>query len=254
MSSDPASSDPSSSVAADPSDPDVSTDPASYRIRATQGHSITAVTSQALALTRLTPLTAPATVVHGTFPAAWRLILASGGLRRMGRNHVHFATGVPGWGTDVMDVSGKLGEEGKAGNVPNRAKEGKEVVISGMRRDATVLVWVDVRRAMEEGGLGFWRSENGVVLCEGDGEGVVGLEFVGRVVQRVKRGDGGWGERVLWEGGRVVGEVVGGDGDGKGRGMGRRGGGKGGERGGGRDQRSVAEHTATADGTRVSWI
>lgn len=154
----------------------------------------------------------------------------------MGRNHVHFATGVPDRGMDATDVS-------------NGAKEGKEVVISGMRRDATVLVWVDVRRAMEEGGLGFWRSENGVVLCEGDGEGRVGLEFVGRVVQRVRDRDGAWVERVLWEGGRVVGEVVGGESAGMGKG--RRRGGQGGGWGAGRGQRLGAEHTATADGTRV---
>lgn len=160
----------------------------------------------------------------------------------MGRNHVHFATGVPGHGT--TDVPGRTTE------VPHGAKEGKEVVISGMRRDATVLVWVDVRRAMEEGGLGFWRSENGVVLCEGDGEGRVGLEFVGRVVQRVRERDGAWVERVLWEGGRVVGEVVGGESAGMGKG--RRRGGKGGGGGEGRGQRLGAEHTATADGTRGS--
>ena len=128
----------------------------------------------------------------------------------MGRNHVHFATDVPANGAG-------------------------EVVISGMRRDARVLVWVDVRRAMEVGGLGFWRSENGVVLCEGDARGVVGLEFVHRVVDRGVKGRGG--ERVLWEGGRVVGELEGmgmGMGKGKGQGKGRgarddgvRGGGKG---------------------------
>ncbi|RMZ79087.1 hypothetical protein DV738_g3446, partial [Chaetothyriales sp. CBS 135597] len=37
----------------------------------------------------------PATIVHGTFYGAWDAILHSGGLKAMGRNHVHFSTGPP---------------------------------------------------------------------------------------------------------------------------------------------------------------
>lgn len=70
-------------------------DPANYLIRANQGHSI-AVDSEGL----LEPITAdttklPEMVVHGTTHAAWPLILRSGGLKRMTRNHVHFASGLP---------------------------------------------------------------------------------------------------------------------------------------------------------------
>ncbi|KAE9577226.1 hypothetical protein CGMCC3_g6941 [Colletotrichum fructicola] len=120
-----------------------STDPAHWLIRANQGHSIK-LDSAAL----LTPITAesgnvPEVVVHGTYFAFWRQIEESGGLRRMGRNHVHFATGLP---TD---------EKG---------------VVSGMRRDAEVLVYVDVEAALAEG-MKWWVSENGVVLTEGDEEG-----------------------------------------------------------------------------------
>ncbi|KAK2729119.1 tRNA 2'-phosphotransferase 1 [Colletotrichum kahawae] len=120
-----------------------STDPAHWLIRANQGHSIK-LDSAAL----LTPITAesvPEVVVHGTYFAFWRQIEESGGLRRMGRNHVHFATGLP---TD---------EKG---------------VVSGMRRDAEVLVYVDVEAALAEG-MKWWVSENGVVLTEGDEEGFV---------------------------------------------------------------------------------
>lgn len=91
----------------------------------------------------------------------------SGGLKKMGRNHVHFGTGVPGAG----------GEE----------------VVSGMRGDAEVLVHVDVRKSLEEGetlgkegkeGLKWWLSENGVVLTEGDENGIVPLRVFKRVVGR----------------------------------------------------------------------
>ena len=84
----------------------------------------------------------------------------------MGRNHVHFGTAVPGTGD-------------------------KEVV-SGMRGDAEILVYVDVERSIREGGLEWWLSENGVVLTEGGKQGVVGTRWFKRVVGR--REDIG----VLW--------------------------------------------------------
>lgn len=153
---------------ASPSD---SEDPAAYLIRANQGHSI--VMDSASLLTPITDENAPETVVHGTFYGAWPLILLAGGLSKMGRNHIHFALGVPG---------------------------GAKPVISGMRADAQVLMYVDVRKALGAG-VKFWRSENEVVLSEGDGRGMVGLEFVRRVEER-KEGLG-----VLWEEGRVVKEL-----------------------------------------------
>ena len=70
-------------------------------------------------------------------------------------------------------------------------KDGERAVISGMRKDASVLVWVDVKKAMEEGELNWWRSSNGVVLTEGDAKGMVEVKFVKRVV---KRGTG----KVIW--------------------------------------------------------
>ncbi|OOF95990.1 hypothetical protein ASPCADRAFT_48464, partial [Aspergillus carbonarius ITEM 5010] len=165
--------------------------PTHYLIRATQGHSIKSVEAAHL-LERLTleeKEKLPRTVVHGTYHSAWPAIVASGGLRCMGRNQVHFATG-PG----VEEVLGGLGEgmEGEKGKV-----------ISGMRRDAQVLVYVDLERALKAG-CPFWRSENGVILSEGMGSGdggeekMVPLEFVDVVVER-KLGMG-----KIWERGQVV--------------------------------------------------
>src|SRR5271156_954324 len=77
-------------------------------IRANQGHSIKSikVEMEPILSTEKYP-----TIVHGTDQKAWLSILHDPkGLRRMGRNHIHFATGL-------------LGEEG---------------VISGMRFNATV--------------------------------------------------------------------------------------------------------------------
>ncbi len=145
-----------------------SDDPAAYLIRANQGHSI-AIESASL-LTPFTDTDIPDIVVHGTFYGAWPLILEAGGLSKMGRNHIHFALGVPG---------------------------NAEPVISGMRKDAQILIYVDAKKAMDKG-LKWWKSENEVVLTEGDERGMLGLEFVVRVEER-KEGLG-----VLWEDGRVV--------------------------------------------------
>ncbi|PGH17315.1 hypothetical protein AJ79_01199 [Helicocarpus griseus UAMH5409] len=174
--------------------------PSHYLIRATQGHSIKTIEAASL-LTKLslTDNTLPDTVVHGTYHAAWPLILDYGGLKCMSRNHVHFATGPP--------LESVLPEGRAGGNKVVSAVKGLglglglgkkgEGVISGMRGDAQILIYVDLRRAMEAG-VPFWRSENGVVLSEGverEGEGgkVVGVEFFDVVVER-KNGLG-----VLWD-------------------------------------------------------
>ncbi|PYI07307.1 hypothetical protein BO78DRAFT_341864 [Aspergillus sclerotiicarbonarius CBS 121057] len=171
--------------------------PTHYLIRATQGHSIKSVEAthllEKLSLEEKDKL--PGTVVHGTFHSAWPAIVASGGLRCMGRNQVHFATGPA-----VEEVIGQLGQKMENGD--------KGKVISGMRRDAQVLIYVDVERALAAG-CPFWRSENGVILSEGidvvsggegggNGEKMVPLEFVDVVVER-KLGMG-----KIWERGQVV--------------------------------------------------
>ncbi|OBT42094.1 hypothetical protein VE00_06531 [Pseudogymnoascus sp. WSF 3629] len=151
-----------------------STTPSDWLIRANQGHSI-AVDSSAL----LTPITLeadniPPVVVHGTYYEFYPSIVASGGLKKMSRNHIHFSTGLP---------------------------EDKGGVVSGMRNDAEVLIYVDVRKSLEEGGTQWWVSDNGVVLSEGDGEGVVGTGVWKRVEGRKKE------VGVLWEEGREVAEL-----------------------------------------------
>ncbi|KAI6785798.1 uncharacterized protein J7T54_006137 [Emericellopsis cladophorae] len=108
-----------------------------WMIRANQGHSIKIEDEGHLA--PLTPDTVPDKVLHGTYFAFWGTIVESGGLKPMGRNHVHCSTGTP--------------EEG---------------VASGMRKDAELVIEVDVKRSMEEGGLTWWRSDNGVILTGGE--------------------------------------------------------------------------------------
>lgn len=145
-----------------------SNEPSAYLIRANQGHSIP-LSSESLQLTPLLPQDLP-TAVHGTLYPSYEAILASGYLSRMTRNHIHFATAETG-------------------------------VVSGIRHNSEVLIFVDIQRAVEEGGLKFWMSANGVVLTEGDAQGRLGLEYVNRIVDTKNQ------LGVLWQGGQVVTEL-----------------------------------------------
>lgn len=175
------------------------TDPSHFFIRATQGHSIKTVDAAALLekLSLSDETSLPNTVVHGTFHSAWPAILESGGLRCMGRNHVHFATG-PALESVLPDGT----EPGKEKTLLQN--DGK--VISGMRRDAQVLIYIDLRKAMAAG-CPFGRSENGVILSEGmateDKGNLVPVEFFDVVVERAN------GLGKIWERGRVLQELPG---------------------------------------------
>ncbi|KFA74197.1 hypothetical protein S40288_06293 [Stachybotrys chartarum IBT 40288] len=148
-----------------------SQDASHWLIRANQGHSIKLDSASVLQPVTLEAGNLPAKVIHGTFFSSWPSIVASGGLKPMGRNHVHCSTGTP--------------EEG---------------VKSGMRRDAELIVELDVKASLEHG-LRWWRSDNEVLLTEGDAEGLVSTRFFKLVTGR-KAGVG-----VLWKDGEKVADL-----------------------------------------------
>lgn len=211
-----------------PSIPDTESDnPSDYIIRANQGHSIKVDTSGLL-----TPITEeagniPDACIHGTDDSAWKLIMKSGGLRTMGRNHIHFASGLPA-GFKSTDSSSASVEEKEA-----------PPVISGMRKSSTILIYVDIKAALEKG-IKFYLSENGVILTEGNEKGYLPYEFFKKVESRKKGGSVLMEDGVLPDG-EVVNveewekEVYDMDGKGKRGGRGGRGGRvRGGGRGGGK--------------------
>lgn len=185
-------------------------DASHFLIRATQGHSMKCVDTT-LFLEKLsldgegndanenksaTALSLPDTVVHGTYHGAWPLILASGGLQAMNRAQVHFAIG------PTVDEIFPNGRDAPPAKLPTGKNQN---VISGMRSDAEILIYVNLRKALQAG-CPFYRSENGVILSEGmvsgDAAGKsVPVEFFDLVVER-KAGLG-----VLWEDGQVVQEL-----------------------------------------------
>lgn len=127
-----------------------------WYIRANQGHSIAAVRAEEL-LEKLDPSYAEehSNVYHGTYSQFWESILAVGGLNKMTRNHIHFATNVP--------------EVGK--------------VKSGMRKTCDLIVRVDLTNPDVWDGIEWFRAANDVVLTSGI-EGTLPLELVADVTRR----------------------------------------------------------------------
>jgi 2'-phosphotransferase len=156
-----------------PPDPS-SEEPSEWVIRANQGHSIVMESSGLLKPITVEADNVPDIVVHGTFFAFYQPIVDSGGLKKMNRNHIHFSTGLP---------------------------EEKQGVISGMRGDAEILIYVDIRKSLEDGGILWWISENGVVLTEGDENGVLSTKYWKKVIGRREN------IGVLWEEGKQVGQL-----------------------------------------------
>mmetsp|Transcript_66215 Transcript_66215/g.147196 ORF Transcript_66215/g.147196 Transcript_66215/m.147196 type:complete len:349 (-) Transcript_66215:84-1130(-) len=122
-------------------------------IRATQGHTIKSVKDEAL----LQPLGLEEarnlqSCVHGTYMLLWEEILESGGLSRMARNHIHFTT----------------------------CTTPTDELVSGMRSDCEVVIYISVLSALEAG-LQFFRSSNGVILSPGDDRGMVSTKHFVKV-------------------------------------------------------------------------
>ena len=121
-----------------------------WRIRANQGHN--AKLAQKLdADSLLTPITLSSTsippiCIHGTTLSAWDLIQSSGGLHPMDRTHIHFAS----------------------------EAFGSEKMISGMRRDSAILIYLDLTQVLTWARdhqphvtINFYQSANSVILTDG---------------------------------------------------------------------------------------
>ncbi|KAK7018971.1 putative tRNA 2'-phosphotransferase [Favolaschia claudopus] len=124
-------------------------DAEAWCIKANQGHSMKSVKLD------LKPILSVSNIptgmaVHGTTRAAWESISVQG-LSKMTRNHIHLAQGVVGEG-----------------------------VISGMRGSSQILIFVNVQRAIDAG-IQFSLSNNGVILTEGDEQGILGTQYFLRV-------------------------------------------------------------------------
>jgi len=140
-------------------------------IRANQGHTMKCVNEEEL----LTPITKeelirmkPTGIVHGTYRKKWDECIRKEGLCRMKRNHIHFAPALP--------ESFVLGKDDTI-NSENTAK-----VISGIRNDCNVLIFIDGKKCAEDN-IQFFRSDNGVILTPGLGDrGILPMHYFSEVI------------------------------------------------------------------------
>ncbi|XP_044439750.1 tRNA 2'-phosphotransferase 1 isoform X1 [Triticum aestivum] len=126
-------------------------------IRANQGHTVTTVTSESL----LKPILSADEVsvcVHGTYRKNVDSILKHG-LKRMARLHVHFSSGLPSDGGVISGTNG----------LPS----------SGMRSGANILIYLNVRKALQDG-MKLYISDNKVILTEGF-DGVVPIKYFEKI-------------------------------------------------------------------------
>ncbi|CEI39039.1 hypothetical protein FVEN_g10119 [Fusarium venenatum] len=148
-----------------------STSPVDYLIRANQGHSIKLESANLLTPITVEAGNVPNRVLHGSFFYFWSAIVETGGLKPMNRNHVHCSAGTP--------------EEG---------------IVSGMRRDAELIIEIDMEESLKDG-IQWWLSDNGVLLTEGDETGILSTKYFKLVTGR--NIDVG----VLWQDGQWVSDL-----------------------------------------------
>jgi 2'-phosphotransferase len=129
-------------------------DAVNRRIRARQGHSVPNIQEEQL----LTPQSIDADgkiggfthAVHSTFLSSVPKIRSSGGLSKMGRNHVHMML------AEVDDI--------KSLN--------KKQTIPGMRKGANAFIAIHLKQATTMG-CKFYLSSNGVLLSSGNANGCI---------------------------------------------------------------------------------
>ncbi|XP_061642874.1 tRNA 2'-phosphotransferase 1 isoform X2 [Phyllopteryx taeniolatus] len=122
------------------------------QIRANQGHTLQVTDLELKPVLAGSP-DCPAEAVHGSYLYNWSSIQQHG-LSRMRRTHIHLAPGLPQ-------------ENG---------------VISGMRRDCDLAIFIDVRKALADGIEFFW-SENRVLLTTGNFEGKLLPAYFSRAIR-----------------------------------------------------------------------
>ncbi|KAL7527275.1 hypothetical protein ACHAXR_001875 [Thalassiosira sp. AJA248-18] len=149
-------------------------------IRANQGHSVKGLQPNQL----LTPLTKEElshpnlSIIHGTTRKAWEDHIQHEGLSRMKRNHIHFATGLP-----APPQSSAADAKKKQHNCDDNKKNSTTTPISGMRSSSEIYIYINGSKCANDGGIPFYRSDNGVILTAGvNEEGVLPVEYFQKVL------------------------------------------------------------------------
>ncbi len=134
----------------------ISRDDGTY-ICANQGHSLKTINNDNLQKLE-EPKDFPSQLIHGTTLPKLKLILESGGLSKMNRNHIHFTS-----------------------NLTNDDANG---VVTGIRYNSNILIYLDITKLQNQDEIQFYKSLNDVYLTPGDSNGVLSKEFFLKIVDR----------------------------------------------------------------------
>lgn len=154
-------------------------------IRANQGHSIKDVQSnQLLSLLTKQELSSPQlSIIHGTTRKAWEGYIIHEGLKRMTRNHIHFATSLP-------SSSSSKAVNGMEDEVPIPTKV--TPIKSGIRTKSEIYIYINGTKCALDN-VPFYQSDNGVILTAGMNEGgMLPMKYFAKVVDAQSG-------KILWE-------------------------------------------------------
>ncbi|CCH42720.1 putative RNA 2'-phosphotransferase [Wickerhamomyces ciferrii] len=129
-------------------------------ICANQGHSLKSITNDNLKLISNDDEW-PKDLIHGTTLKNLKLILESGGLSKMNRNHIHL--------TSHLELDPEDGTK----------------TITGIRSFSTVLIYLDIEKLKKNNDqIKVYKSLNNVYLSEGDSNGFISKDYFLKIIDR----------------------------------------------------------------------
>jgi 2'-phosphotransferase len=155
-------------------------DDGQWYISASQGHSIQQVnhlTHGMIELDKMNDSHWPEMIVHGTYKHILEEIKNSGGLSKMGRNHIHFTYTIPRKFYNVLNMNTPVDITTDDSNYLNS----QDPVVSGVRGNCQVLIFLNISK-LRKSDLKFYKSDNNVILSPGDENGFIPLYFIDKVV------------------------------------------------------------------------
>lgn len=166
-------------------------------IRANQGHSIKDVLSnQLLSLLTKQELSNPQLlIIHGTSRKAWEGYIIHDGLKRMTRNHIHFATSLPR-SSSFEAVDGMEDEvpipTNDSHHCHHQHTKSMPGIKSGIRTKSEIYIYINGTKCAHDN-VPFYQSDNGVILTAGINEGgMLPMKYFAKVVDAQSG-------KILWE-------------------------------------------------------
>ncbi|KAG0678448.1 hypothetical protein C6P42_000487 [Pichia californica] len=162
---------------------DYNDDDDDYFISALQGHSISSInlTYQMKELNPMIDSDWPTFICHGTFIEKLPLIKSSGGLSKMNRNHIHFSNSIP---SQFLKYIPNISNDNNNNNNNNNNNLSEKIAISGIRSNANILIFLNIKKIRNNSNLKFFKSLNDVILTPGNDNGIITLDYIDFIIHK----------------------------------------------------------------------